>query len=167
MPARWCRPDGSTMRSASFIVLALAACSFAAPAACAGEQSFALVRRGKALVDAADCIACHTADSKKPFAGGRSIETPFGNIYSPNITPARDTGIGAWSDEDFYRAMHDGIGPDGTRLYPAFPYPYFTKMTRDDVLAVFAYLKTLQPIENARPANELWWPLNHRVLMRG
>lgn len=154
----------------SSIVLAIHFATFAGPAiapAAAGEQSFEQVQRGKALVDASDCVACHTQDQKKPFAGGRPIETPFGTLYSPNITPDRETGIGAWSDDDFYRAMHEGIGPDGTRLYPAFPYPYFTKMKHDDVLAIRAYLNTLEPIANPRPANKLQWPLNYRVFMRG
>ncbi len=150
----------------TFALAAVCCIGVAAPAA-AFEPSFALLERGKALVDAGDCLACHTADESKPFAGGRPIETPFGTIYSPNITPDRDTGIGSWSDEDFYQAMHAGIGPDGTRLYPAFPYPYFTKMTRDDVMAVRAYLNTLQPIARTRPDNKLTWPLNHRVFMRG
>jgi cbb3-type cytochrome c oxidase subunit III len=131
------------------------------------DSSQSLIERGRYLTDAGDCVACHTADKGRPFAGGRPIETPFGVIYSPNLTSDRATGIGAWSDEDFYRAMHFGVGPDGTRLYPAFPYPYFTKMTRDDVLAIRAYLATLPPVKNARPANELTWPLNYRVFMRG
>jgi mono/diheme cytochrome c family protein len=155
------------VRLQTTLAFAALCCSFSPASWSADQQSFALVQRGKALADAADCVACHTGNPNKPFAGGRPIETPFGTIYSPNITPARETGIGAWSDADFYRAMHEGIGPDGTLLYPAFPYPYFTKMPRDDVLAVLAYLKTLQPIENTRPDNQLQWPLNHRVVMRG
>ena len=131
------------------------------------DSSFANLARGKRMVDAGDCVACHTADGGKPFAGGRPIETPFGVIYSPNITPDRDTGIGAWSDEDFYRAMHEGIAADGSRLYPAFPYPYFTKMTRDDVMAVRAYLATVPAVRSERPRNALTWPLNNRVFMRG
>lgn len=133
----------------------------------ADEQSFARIQRGKTLVEAADCISCHTKEGGKPFAGGRMIETPFGNIYSPNLTPDRETGIGAWSDEDFYNAMHRGIRPDGTKLYPAFPYPYFTKLTRDDVSAIRAYLNTLDSVSNKRLDNALVWPLNHRVFMRG
>jgi len=148
------------------VQLAAVAVSAITPAR-AGEQSFEQVERGKALVDAGDCVACHTQDQNKPFAGGRPIKTPFGTLYSPNITPDRETGIGAWSDEDFYRAMHEGVGPDGARLYPAFPYPYFTKMKHDDVLAIRSYLNTLQPISNPRPKNELQWPLNHRIFMRG
>lgn len=133
----------------------------------AGEQSFALVSHGKSLVDAGDCVACHTNETGKPFAGGRPIVTPFGTIYSPNLTPDRETGIGGWSDEDFYTAMHTGVAPDGSRLYPAFPYPYFSRISHSDVLAIRAYLNTLEPVRSAPPANQLWWPLNYRVFMRG
>ena len=133
----------------------------------AADPSFAQIRRGKALADAGDCVSCHTIIGNKPFAGGRPIETPFGVIYSPNITPDRDSGIGMWSDADFENALHNGVGPDGTRLYPAFPYPYFTKMTHDDVLALRAYLNTLPPVHNQRPDNKLTWPLNYRYVMAG
>jgi mono/diheme cytochrome c family protein len=125
------------------------------------------IARGKALATAADCASCHTADPAKPFAGGKRIDTPFGGIYSPNLTPDRDTGIGAWSDGEFYRALHYGVRPDGSRYYPAFPYPSFTKLIRDDVLAIRAYLATLTPLHNTPPAPELMWPLNYRVVMRG
>ena len=124
------------------------------------------IARGKALAIAADCAGCHTADSSKPFAGGKRIETPFGGIFSPNLTPDRDTGLGAWSDDQFIRALRHGIAPDGSRYYPAFPYPYFTKMTRDDLLAIRTYLATLTPFRHARPPPELHWPLNYRVVMR-
>jgi mono/diheme cytochrome c family protein len=154
------------MRYGTVILLAMLS-GGAASLALAQDASFEKLQRGKYLVDAADCVACHTAEHGKPFAGGRPIETPFGTIYSPNITPDRETGIGAWSDQDFYRAMHSGIGPDGKRLYPAFPFPYFTKMPREDVLAVRAYLSTLMPVSNQRPEPALVWPLQHRVFMRG
>ena len=91
------------------------------------------IARGKALTEAGDCASCHTADPAKPFAGGKRIDTPFGGIYSPNLTPDRDTGIGGWSDDDFYRALRYGVAPDGSRYYPAFPYPNFTKLTRQDI----------------------------------
>jgi mono/diheme cytochrome c family protein len=125
------------------------------------------IARGKALANAADCGSCHTADPAKPFAGGKRIDTPFGAIYSPNLTPDRDTGLGAWSDEEFYRALHDGVAPDGSRYYPAFPYPNFTKISRDDVLAIRAYFATLTPFRNKPPPPQLRWPLNYRVVMRG
>jgi len=130
------------------------------------ESSVETIAQGKALVVAADCASCHTADPAKPFAGGKRIDTPFGGIYSPNLTPDRDTGLGAWSDEDFYRALRYGVAPDGSRYYPAFPYPNFTKLTRDDILAIRAYLATLTPLRNARLPLELRWPLNYRVVMR-
>ncbi len=126
-----------------------------------------IIAQGKALADAADCAGCHTADPAKPFAGGKRIDTPFGAIYSPNLTPDRDSGIGAWSDDDFYRALHDGIAPNGSRYYPAFPYPNFTKLRRDDVLAIKAWLATLPPVSNKPPPPQLRWPLNYRVIMRG
>ncbi|MEO6840357.1 MAG: cytochrome c [Bradyrhizobium sp.] len=125
------------------------------------------IAHGKALTEAADCASCHTADPAKPFAGGKRIETPFGGLYSPNLTPDRDTGIGAWSDEDFRRALHDGVSPTGARYYPAFPYPYFTKFTRPDLMAIKAYLATLVPVSNRPPPPDLHWPLNYRILMRG
>jgi mono/diheme cytochrome c family protein len=124
------------------------------------------VARGKALVDAADCASCHTADPAKPLAGGKRIDTPFGGIFSPNLTPDRDTGLGAWTDDEFYRALHDGIARNGARYYPAFPYPNFTRMTREDVLAIRAYLATLAPVRNTAPPPQLRFPLNYRVVMR-
>jgi mono/diheme cytochrome c family protein len=125
------------------------------------------ITHGKALTIAGDCASCHTADPAKPFAGGKRIDTPFGAIFSPNLTPDRDTGIGAWSDEDFHRALRHGVAPDGSRYYPAFPYPNFTKLVRDDILAIRAYLATVAPVRNVTPPPELRWPLNYRVVMRG
>jgi mono/diheme cytochrome c family protein len=130
------------------------------------QSSAELIARGKALTDAGDCASCHTADPAKPFAGGKRIDTPFGGIYSPNLTPDRDTGIGTWSEADFRHALREGVAPDGSRYYPAFPYPNFTKLTRDDVLAIRAYLATLTPFRNSPPPPELRWPLNYRALMR-
>jgi mono/diheme cytochrome c family protein len=124
------------------------------------------VARGKALTEAADCAGCHTTDPAKPFAGGKHFNSQFGAIYSPNLTPDRDTGIGGWSDDEFYRALHEGIAPDGSHYYPVFPYPNFTRMTRDDVLAIRAYLATLKPMRNTPPPPQLRWPYKYRVLMR-
>jgi mono/diheme cytochrome c family protein len=125
-----------------------------------------MIAKGKALTEAGDCGSCHTADPSKPFAGGKRIPTPFGDIYSANLTPDRNTGLGLWSDEDFLRAMRFGVRPDGANYYPAFPYPHFTKLIRDDIFAIRAYLGTLAPVSNTPPAAELRWPLNYRVLMR-
>jgi mono/diheme cytochrome c family protein len=130
------------------------------------EPSKETIARGKALTEASDCGGCHTANPSKPFAGGKRINTPFGGVYSANLTPDRDTGLGAWSDDEFVRAVRFGVDRDGSRYYPAFPYPHFTKMIRPDVLAIRAYLDTLAPIKNTPPPPQLRWPLNHRVLMR-
>jgi mono/diheme cytochrome c family protein len=124
-----------------------------------------LIKRGEYLARAGDCVACHTADKGRPFAGGLPINTPFGTIYTPNITSDPDTGIGRWSDADFLRAMHEGIGKGGERLYPAFPYAEYTKVTDSDVLAIRAYLNTLTPIRYTPPRNELSFPFNQRWLM--
>lgn len=129
-------------------------------------QAFERIQKGHYLANAADCFACHTQrEGGKPFAGGRPIETPFGNITSPNITPDNETGIGAWTDDQFVRAVREGRGRDGSRLYPAMPYPSYTKMSRDDVLAIRAYLKTIQPVHNAVQSNTLPFPFNIRAVM--
>ena len=133
----------------------------------ATEPSAEDIARGKALTEAGDCASCHTADPAKPFAGGKRIDTPFGGVYSANLTPDRATGLGGWTDDQFYRALRFGVAPDGSRYYPAFPYPNFTKLTRQDILAIRAYLATLAPISNAPRAPELRWPLNYRAVMRG
>jgi mono/diheme cytochrome c family protein len=139
-----------------------------AGAAQAADASFARIERGRHLVDAGDCVSCHTqSGGGAKFGGGAPLQTPFGTIYSPNITPDPITGIGSWSDEDFYRALHNGRRPDGSRLYPAFPYPYFTKLTRDDVMAIRAYLNTLPAVKSSPREVDFTWPLNHRAVMRG
>src|ERR1700751_4927443 len=140
------------------ILAVVALCSAIASVARAAEPSPELIAYGKALAGAGDCASCHTADPAKPFAGGKRIDTPFGAIYAPNLTPDRDTGIGNWSNDDFYRALRYGVAPNGSRYYPAFPYPYFTKMTRDDILAVRAYLATLAPVANRAPPPALRFP---------
>jgi mono/diheme cytochrome c family protein len=149
------------------VLTSLILCSaFVALPARAAEPSNEVIEHGKALVVAGDCTSCHTADPAKPFAGGKRIDTPFGAVYSPNLTPDRDTGIGSWSNEDFYRALRYGVSPSGSRYYPAFPYPYFSRMTRDDIFAVRAYLATLAPVSNQAPPPALRFPFNVRVLMR-
>ncbi|MGE3481416.1 MAG: c-type cytochrome [Gammaproteobacteria bacterium] len=110
-----------------------------------------------------DCMACHTRPGGTPFAGGREIGTPFGTVTSPNITPDKDTGIGGWSEETFYRALHDGIGHDGQYLYPVMPYTSYTRMTREDVAAIKAYLDTLKPVFAPRAPNNLSFPFNIRA----
>ena len=148
------------------ILAALILCTAFSGAQAQSEPSAETIALGKALVIAGDCAACHTADPAKPFAGGKRIDTSFGAIYSPNLTPDRETGLGGWSDDDFVRAFRFGVAPDGSRYYPAFPYPYFTRITRQDLKAIRAYLATLAPFPNPRPPPQLRWPLNYRVVMR-
>lgn len=124
-----------------------------------------LITRGQYLTKAADCQACHTTKDGKPFAGGLAFKTPFGTLYSPNITPDPGTGIGAWTDADFLKAVHQGISPDGSRLYPAFPYASYTYLADEDVLAIKAYLFSLPPVHSVPPANSLAFPYNQRWLM--
>lgn len=151
---------------AGLAVVGLALCSAVASTVRAAEPSPELIAYGKTLVEAGDCAGCHTADPAKPFAGGKRIDTPFGAIYAPNLTPDRDTGIGGWADADFTRALRYGVAPDGSNYYPAFPYPYFTKMTKDDTLAIRAYLGTLAPVVSRNKPPELRWSFGYRGLMR-
>lgn len=151
---------------AGLAVVGLALCSAVAGTVRAAEPSPELIAYGRTLVEAGDCAGCHTADPAKPFAGGKRIDTPFGAIYAPNLTPDRDTGIGGWADADFTRALRYGVAPDGSSYYPAFPYPYFTKMTKDDTLAIRAYLGTLAPVVSRNKPPELRWPFGYRGLMR-
>jgi mono/diheme cytochrome c family protein len=148
------------------ILAAMVLCTAFNPGIALAEPSADTIERGKVLTEAADCGSCHTANPSKPFAGGKRIETPFGGIYSANLTPDRETGLGGWSDDDFVRALRYGVAPNGSRYYPAFPYPHFTKMIRPDVLAIRAYLGTFPPVTNTPPSPQLRWPLNYRVLMR-
>lgn len=127
----------------------------------------ATAQRGKYLVRAGDCVVCHTADGGRPFAGGRAIQTPFGTIYSTNITPDPETGIGQWSYKEFYTAMHEGIGRGGKRLYPAFPYPWYTKVNANDVRAIKAYLDTLPAVRQENKPLKLSWPFSVREVMVG
>ncbi len=122
----------------------------------------AQLRRGQYLVAAGDCLSCHLREGGELFAGGLGLNTPFGVIYTSNITPDRATGIGAWTSDQFYRAMHDGKGAHGEDLYPAFPYPWFRRVSREDDDAIFAYLMTLPAVGYTPPKNDLGFPLNFR-----
>lgn len=125
------------------------------------------VNHGAYLARAGNCMGCHTARAGKPFAGGRAIATPFGKIYAPNITPDTDTGIGNWSANDFWRALHNGKSPDGRFLYPAFPYTNYTNVTRADSDAMYAYFRTLEPVRQPNKEHELRFPYNQRFLLAG
>ena len=121
----------------------------AALAAGIDAQNFAQIERGHYLTIAGDCAACHTLPgSGHDFAGGRVIQTPFGELAAPNITPDPATGIGAWTDDEFVNALTKGTGRNGMRLYPAMPYTYYAKVTRDDALAIRAYLNTIPAVHN-------------------
>lgn len=119
----------------------------------ADTTAASIVERGRYLVDAGNCVSCHTRKNGEPFTGGVAFETPLGTLYSTNITPDADTGIGRWTREDLRRAMHEGVAPGGTRLYPAFPYTSYTKVSNEDVDAIFAYLQTLTPVRYTPPSN--------------
>lgn len=113
----------------------------------------------------ADCQACHTAPGGKPFAGGRAFVLPFGTIYTPNLTPDPETGIGKWTDAQFLAAVHRGVSPDGSHYYPAFPYPSYTMLSDQDVLAIKAYLFSLPPVKQTNKPNTFGFPYNQRWLM--
>lgn len=124
-----------------------------------------MLKHGAELAALGDCVVCHTAEHGAPFAGGRALDTPFGTLYSNNITPDRQTGIGAWSLDDFVRAMRRGVSRDGHLLYPAFPYPHFTHMTDADIGAIYAYLMSRDAVQASAPANHLVFPLGFRPLL--
>jgi mono/diheme cytochrome c family protein len=118
--------------------------------------------RGEYLARAADCIACHTLPGGQPFSGGVAFKTPFGTIYSSNITADNETGIGTWSDDDFVRALHAGVGKNGEPLYPAFPYTSYTALSRDDILDIKIYLFSLPVAHAPAKPNEMSFPYNQR-----
>ncbi|HWX67389.1 MAG TPA: cytochrome c [Rhodanobacter sp.] len=122
----------------------------------------ALIAKGEYLTTVGDCAGCHTAQGGTRFAGGRSLATPFGNIPVPNITPDRETGLGDWSFEDFWQALHVGKGRHGELLYPAFSYTSYTKVDHDDALAIFAYLQSLPPVHLSTAAPSLAFPYSAR-----
>ncbi|OZI77350.1 c-type cytochrome [Bordetella genomosp. 12] len=138
----------------------------AVPAPARADAS-ALIERGRYLAQVGNCAGCHTARGGQPYAGGTPIPTPFGALYGPNITPDAQTGIGSWSAEDFWRALHEGKGPGGKLLYPAFPYTEYTRMPREDVDALYAYLRTVAPVRQASRPPALTWPYDQRALLAG
>ena len=128
----------------------------------ASLRQASIVERGKYFADVADCAMCHTARGGREFAGGFAITLPFGTIYSTNITPDKETGIGNYSDADFLNAVHRGLERDGDPLYPAMPFPSYTYMTDADALAIKAYLFSLAPVHASAPENTLVFPFNQR-----
>jgi nicotinate dehydrogenase subunit B len=133
----------------------------------ARQYSDDTLARGKQLAALGNCVGCHTAERGAPGAGGRAIETPFGTVYSTNLTPDRDTGIGGWSFAAFARSMREGISRDGHYLYPAFPFTSFAKTSEEDLQALYAHLMTQSPVANTISGNELRFPYNQRSLLAG
>ncbi|HSH91537.1 MAG TPA: cytochrome c, partial [Ramlibacter sp.] len=123
------------------------------------------VARGGYLVRAGNCMACHTERGGAPLAGGRAIETPFGTVYSSNITPHKETGIGTWNADHFWRALHNGRAKDGRLLYPAFPYPNYTLVTRADADAIYAYLRSVPAVERPNAGHRLYWPYSTQAAL--
>ncbi|MDB5654759.1 MAG: alcohol dehydrogenase [Tardiphaga sp.] len=126
-----------------------------------------VIARGEYLARAGDCIACHSAPEGKAFAGGLAMKTPFGTIYTSNITPDPETGIGKWTADQFYTMLHTGRGIDGTLLYPAMPFASYTKVTRDDSDAIYAFLKAVPAVRQKNREHDLRFPYNNRSLILG
>ncbi|HUZ30520.1 MAG TPA: cytochrome c [Xanthobacteraceae bacterium] len=148
------------------LAAALSVPAGAVAAAGVDKQDFSQIQRGHYLAIVGDCAACHTLPgSGHALAGGRPIETPFGTMFAPNITPDPTTGVGAWTDQEFVDAMTKGTGRNGMHLYPAMPYTYYTKVTRDDALAIRAYLNTVPAVHNPVKADQLPFPFNIRASM--
>jgi mono/diheme cytochrome c family protein len=155
-------------------VFGLAVTTIAVATICGAQRSWSEVpavdapmSRGEYLAHVGDCVACHSKQGGVPFAGGFAMPTPFGTLYSPNITPDEATGIGNWTADEFYQMMHTGHSRDGSFLYPAMPFPAYTKVTRKDCDALFAFLRTLKPVAQVNRENELRFPYNNRSLMFG
>jgi mono/diheme cytochrome c family protein len=148
--------------------IALAVALWAAASAAWGDAD-ALVKRGEHVYRATGCENCHTDRERKgaSLAGGRPLATPFGTFYSPNITPDGETGIGRWSDADFARALREGVSPAGEHYYPSFPYAAYTRLSDDDVRALWAYLKSRPAVRQQNRAHELPWYLRWRALLAG
>src|SRR5215470_16552746 len=176
---RACRPSEDTVVKMLLIAIVALGClglagfgvlawrPVIAPVARPAPDSFApeLIAKGEALAGGGYCAECHTTKGGQNFAGGYAFATPFGVIYSTNITPDAETGIGSWSEAAFMRAMHEGVSRDGRHLYPAFPYTHFALMPDDDVQALYAYIMTRDPVAADVPQNDLRFPFNIRMLV--
>jgi mono/diheme cytochrome c family protein len=145
--------------------LAFAAFLIGCAASTANAQGVGIAGRYQAVLG--DCEGCHTAPGGQAFAGGTILETPFGKIAAPNITPDRETGLGRWSENDFRRALREGVAPDGKRLYPAMPYPAYARMSDADIASLWSYMKAVPAVRHAVEPNLLPFPFNIRTLMAG
>lgn len=137
----------------------------AAPPGAAVADASATLDRGRYLATVGNCMGCHTAAGGQAYAGGRALETPFGRFYGPNLTPDDATGIGQWTPDDFWRALHHGKSRDGSLLYPAFPYPTYSNVTRADADDIYAYLRALPAVQQPNRPHELDFPYNWRPLL--
>ena len=135
------------------------------PTQAAARPDAALLARGEILTRAGDCFGCHSERGGRPYAGGRAIETPFGDVYSSNLTPDPGTGLGSWSADEFWRALHHGRSKSGRLLYPAFPYPNYTRVSRADADAIFAYLQSLPAVAQANRAHTLGFPFDTQAAL--
>ncbi|AGA31844.1 Putative diheme cytochrome c-553 [Thioalkalivibrio nitratireducens DSM 14787] len=139
------------------------------PGAAVGGERDAKVRQGEYLLRAGGCVSCHTEkrDDAPFLAGGRAIESPFGTFYGPNITPDPETGIGRWAEDDFVRALRNGRNPSGSHYYPAFPYTSYTRLRREDIGALWAYLQTVEPVRRENRPHDLVWYARFRPSLAG
>lgn len=160
-------PGRGRLMALAVLAVSLAACAGVRARGYADRQDFALIERGRYLAVLADCTACHAdpARSDSPFGGGRPIPTPFGTLLAPNITPDPDTGIGSWTEREFDDALRRGRLPGGARLYPAMPFPYFARMSAEDVRAIRAYLGTVAPVRHRVVPDQLPFPFSIRTSM--
>ncbi len=138
---------------------------FREPGAAAAPVSPEMLEKGAYLARAGNCMGCHTAQGGADYAGGRAIETPFGVIHAPNLTPDPETGLGRWTPDAFWRALHHGRSQDGRLLYPAFPYPQYTRVVRADADALFAYLQSLAPVHAPAKPHQLSFPFNTQAAL--
>ena len=156
----------------STVIGSLALCMLSVPHVLAQSQTAtgdkaSIIARGEYLAQAGDCVACHTAPGGKLFAGGRAMPTPFGTLYTSNVTPDADTGIGKWTADQFYTMMHTGRSADGGLLYPAMPFASYTKVTRADSDAIFAFMQSVPAVKQPNRPHDLKFPYNNRSLIIG
>jgi mono/diheme cytochrome c family protein len=154
-------------RTLKALLPGLAAFGLSIGATQAMAQDAALIAKGEYLARAGDCIACHTAREGETFAGGLPMKTPFGTLYTSNITPDPQTGIGTWTPDQFYQMMHNGRFPDGGLVYPAMPFASYTKVTREDSDAIYAYLRSIAPVKQPNRPHDLTFPFSNRSLIIG
>ncbi|PSC06320.1 alcohol dehydrogenase [Alsobacter soli] len=156
-----------SLRAAAALALALLPGAALAQNGAAPKSNGDLIAKGEYLARAGDCIACHTAPEGRTFAGGRHMPTPFGTLFTSNITPDPETGIGKWTADQFYGMMHTGRSPDGGLLYPAMPFGSYTKVTRADSDAIYAFLMSVPPVRQPNRPHDLKFPYNNRQLILG